>query len=162
MHLPSPRPAGDGSPCPCCRTAPGQAPDMTPIRHQTTVNLPGIRAAYSRLPVNRHYQPAKYTPSACFKSLSRDLGFQLLFDFRYYIQYQHLMSRAVKLLCKMRDNPGSDWSQSNIKTLVRAFNLTLRQHSTSHAVITNRSGQHVTIPMHKPIKPIYIKPLVSG
>ena len=61
----------------------------------------------------------------------------------------------------MKANPKADWSRSNIKTLVEAFNLTLRQHGTSHAVITNSSGQHVTIPMHKPIKPLYIKRLIE-
>ena len=71
------------------------------------------------------------------------------------------MSKAVKLLQKMKANPKADWSQNNIKTLVRAFNLTLRQRDTSHAVITNHSGQHITVPMHKPIKSLYIKRLVE-
>ena len=61
----------------------------------------------------------------------------------------------------MKANPKADWSQSNIKTLVKAFNLTLRQRDTSHAVITNSSGQHITVPMHKPVKPVYIKRLVE-
>ena len=71
------------------------------------------------------------------------------------------MSKAVKLLQKMKANPKADWSQSNIKTLAKAFNLKLRQRDTSHAVITNSSGQHITVPMHKPIKPLYIKRLVE-
>ena len=71
------------------------------------------------------------------------------------------MSKAVKLLQKMKANTKADWSQSNIKTLVKAFNLNLRQRDTSHAVITNSSGQHITVPMHKPIKPLYIKRLVE-
>ena len=71
------------------------------------------------------------------------------------------MSRAVKLLQKMKANPKADWTQSNVKTLVKAFDLTLRQRDTNHAVITNHSGQHVTVPMHKPIKPLYIKRLVE-
>ena len=58
----------------------------------------------------------------------------------------------------MKANPKADWSQSNIKTLVKAFNLNLRQRDTSHAVITNSSGQHITVP---PIKPVYIKRLVE-
>ena len=71
------------------------------------------------------------------------------------------MSRAVKLLQKMKANPKADWSQSNIKTLVKVFNLTLRRRDTSHAVITDSSGRHITVPMHKPIKPLYIKRLVE-
>lgn len=61
----------------------------------------------------------------------------------------------------MKANPKADWFQSNIKTLVKAFNLTLRQRDTGHAVITNSSGQHITVPMHKPVKPVYIKRLVE-
>ena len=40
--------------------------------------------------------------------------------------------------------------------------LLLLNHTSSsslginHAVITNNKGQHLTIPMHKPIKPLYI------
>ncbi len=39
----------------------------------------------------------------------------------------------------------------------RACGLRLRQRGTSHAVLTNTVGQHMTVPMPKPIKPVYIR-----
>ena len=75
------------------------------------------------------------------------------------------MGKAEKLLQSMKSSPKSDWTPDNVKTLCQAFHLTfhltLRQRGTSHAVITNRCGEHLTIPMHKPIKPLYIKRLVK-
>jgi predicted RNA binding protein YcfA (HicA-like mRNA interferase family) len=71
------------------------------------------------------------------------------------------MSKAEKLLQQMKSNPKADWTPNNIKTLCNAFNLTLRQRGTSHAVLTNAIGQHLTIPMHKPVKPLYIKCLIK-
>jgi predicted RNA binding protein YcfA (HicA-like mRNA interferase family) len=37
----------------------------------------------------------------------------------------------------------------------------VRQRGTSHAVFTNDLGAHVTVPMHKPVKPIYVKQLLD-
>jgi len=71
------------------------------------------------------------------------------------------MSKAEKLLQRMKSNPKADWTPDNIKTLCHAFDLTLRQRGTSHAVLTNSKGEHLTVPMHKPIKPLYIKRLVE-
>lgn len=71
------------------------------------------------------------------------------------------MSKAEKLLQQMRENPKDNWSPDQIKTLCKTYKLNLRQRGTSHAVITNSHGQHLTIPMHKPIKPLYIKRFVQ-
>ena len=60
----------------------------------------------------------------------------------------------------MKANPKADWTPENVRTVVRGYGLTLRQRGTSHAVVTNLGGQHLTIPMHKPIKPLYIRRLV--
>ena len=61
----------------------------------------------------------------------------------------------------MRANPKADWTPGNVESVVRAYGLTLRQRGTSHAVVTNALGRHLTIPMHKPIKPLYIRRLVA-
>ena len=66
-----------------------------------------------------------------------------------------------KLFDSMKANSKADWTPDNVKTVARTYGLTVRQRGTSHAVLTNASGQHLTIPMHKPIKPIYIKRLVA-
>ena len=71
------------------------------------------------------------------------------------------MAGAEKLLDSMRANPRADWTPANVRTLARAYGLTVRQRGTSHAVLTNKIGQHLTIPMHKPIKPVYIRRLVQ-
>lgn len=71
------------------------------------------------------------------------------------------MARAERLFDAMKANPKADWTPDNVKVVVRAYGLTVRQRGTSHAVVTNAVGQHLTIPMHKPIKPIYIKRLVE-
>ena len=61
----------------------------------------------------------------------------------------------------MRANPKADWTPDNVKTVARACGLTLRQRGTSHAVLTNALSRHLTIPVHKPIKPLYIRRLVE-
>lgn len=61
----------------------------------------------------------------------------------------------------MQANPKGDWTPNDVRTLVRAHGLKLRQRGTSHAVITNSRGHHLTVPMHKPIKPVYIRRLVA-
>lgn len=71
------------------------------------------------------------------------------------------MSKAEKLLQRMKSNPKADWTAGHVKTVCKMFNLTLRQRGTSHAVVTNRNGEHLTVPMHKPIKPLYISRLIE-
>ena len=71
------------------------------------------------------------------------------------------MTRAERLLDSMRANPKGDWTPGNVKAVARAYGLAFRQRGTSHAVVTNALGRHLTIPMHKPIKPLYIRRLVE-
>ena len=61
----------------------------------------------------------------------------------------------------MKANPKADWTANDVKTLARAYRVQVRQRGTSHAVLTNARGQHLTVPMHKPIKPVYIRHLVA-
>ncbi len=71
------------------------------------------------------------------------------------------MSQADKLLTKMQNNPKGDWTPANLKTIAKAKGLTCRQNGTSHAVFTNKKGEHLTVPMHKPVKAIYIKKFIA-
>ena len=71
------------------------------------------------------------------------------------------VSRAEKLFDSMKANPRADWTPDNVRTVVRGYGLTLRQRGTSHAVVTNAEGRHLTVPMNKPIKPVYIRRLVA-
>lgn len=70
------------------------------------------------------------------------------------------MARTHRLLAAMKANPKADWSPENVRVVARACGLRLRQRGTSHAVLTNALGDHLTVPMHKPIKPVYIRRLV--
>ena len=60
----------------------------------------------------------------------------------------------------MKANPKADWSPENVRAVARVHGLRLRQRGTSHAVVTNALGEHLTVPMHKPIKPVYIRHLI--
>ena len=66
------------------------------------------------------------------------------------------MARAARLLQRMKANPNADWTPENVKTVVYAHGLAL-----GHAVVTDAGGRHLTIPMHKPIKAIYIRRLIE-
>ena len=72
-----------------------------------------------------------------------------------------VVAKSARLLDSMRANPKADWTPDNVKTVVRAYGLVLRQKGTSHAVLSNGMGQYLTIPMRRPIKPVYIKRLVE-
>lgn len=65
------------------------------------------------------------------------------------------------MLSAMKANPKADWSANDVRKVARQHKLLLRQRGTSHAVLTNAFGRYLTIPMHKPIKPFYIRRLVK-
>jgi len=64
------------------------------------------------------------------------------------------------MLSAMKANPKADWSPNDVRRVAQKYELQFRQRGTSHAVLTNAAGHHLTIPMHKPIKPFYIRRLV--
>ena len=71
------------------------------------------------------------------------------------------MSRADKLLAKMRNNP-RDWNLENVKTVCSHYGLEARPGKGSHYVISHTDlPTMVTLPAHRPIKPIYIKMLIE-
>lgn len=70
------------------------------------------------------------------------------------------MSKTKKLLEKMRNNP-RDWRIEDIKTVADRFGLVYRQPGTSHVTFRSENGLKLTVPAHKPIKPIYIKKFIE-
>jgi predicted RNA binding protein YcfA (HicA-like mRNA interferase family) len=66
------------------------------------------------------------------------------------------MTRAQKLLARMRNNP-RDWSIEDLKALAERCGIDWRQPGTSHVTFSHPRATAVTVPAHKPIKPIYIK-----
>ncbi len=69
------------------------------------------------------------------------------------------MSKIEKLLNQMRSNP-HDWQIDILKKLARRFNIEWRQPGTSHVTFRHPNGAKITVPAHKPIKPIYIKKFI--
>ena len=70
------------------------------------------------------------------------------------------MTKLQKLLARMRKNP-RDWSMDDLKVLARRFNVDWRQPGTSHVTFTAAGQIPVTVPAHKPVKPIYIKKFLA-
>lgn len=65
------------------------------------------------------------------------------------------MTTAEKLLAKMRGGP-RDWSIEDLKTLARRHGVVWRQPETSHVTFSYPSLPPLTVPAHKPIKPVYV------
>ena len=66
------------------------------------------------------------------------------------------MTKLDKLLSAIRNNPRADWSIDDLKSLARRFDIDWRQPGTSHVTFSFEGLEPVTIPAHKPIKPIYV------
>ncbi len=64
------------------------------------------------------------------------------------------MGQREKLLHRMRNNP-RDWRIEDLKTLADHFEMSYDQIG-SHVTFRARAGGRVTVPAHKPIKPVYI------
>jgi hypothetical protein len=70
------------------------------------------------------------------------------------------MSKADKLLDRMRNNP-RDWSIDDLKALAKRRGLDWRQPGTSHVTFSAPGRIPLTVPAHKPIKPIYVTRFVN-
>jgi predicted RNA binding protein YcfA (HicA-like mRNA interferase family) len=72
-----------------------------------------------------------------------------------------MAARGLKLLDRMRRNP-RDWRIGDVITLCEAFGVTCTPpRKGSHYKIKHESQAEVlTIPAHRPIKPVYIADLV--
>jgi hypothetical protein len=66
------------------------------------------------------------------------------------------MVKADKIIERMRNNP-RDWSIDNLKTLASRNGVDWRQPGTSHVTFSYPGLAPLTVPSHKPIKPIYVK-----
>ena len=64
---------------------------------------------------------------------------------------------------RMRSNPASDWSVSDVEKACRASGIRCAPPSGggSHFKVSHRSQREIlTIPFRRPIKPVYIRKLV--
>jgi hypothetical protein len=65
------------------------------------------------------------------------------------------MTKVEKLISRMRNNP-RDWSIDDSKALAKRFDIDWRQPGTSHVTFSYPKLLPLTVPAHKPVKPIYI------
>jgi len=71
------------------------------------------------------------------------------------------VNTAAKRLDAMRNNP-RDWRMAQLLTLARQFGVMVRNDGGSHHVFAHAQvAGIVTIPAHRPIKPVYIRQFVA-
>jgi hypothetical protein len=75
--------------------------------------------------------------------------------------YHCFMSKIEKLIASMKQNPEGDWLIDDLKRLAQKFEIEFRQPGSSHVTFRTLAGQKLTIPAHKPIKPIYVKMFIA-
>ena len=72
------------------------------------------------------------------------------------------MNKKRKRLERMAANPQGDWTIDDVKAVCKGHGLAFRHDGGSHCTVSHASQAEIlTIPVHRPIKPIYIKKLVA-
>ncbi|WP_442579029.1 hypothetical protein ACSBOB_26455 [Mesorhizobium sp. ASY16-5R] len=70
------------------------------------------------------------------------------------------MTKADKILARMRNNP-RDRTIEDLKVLAKRHGIEWRQPGTSHVTFSYPGLTPLTVPAHKPVKPIYIMRFVA-
>jgi hypothetical protein len=66
-----------------------------------------------------------------------------------------------KYLSKMRRNP-RNWRIEQIESIARRYQINVRKTSGSHVILSHPDlSELLSIPAHRPIKPIYIKKFIK-
>jgi len=60
----------------------------------------------------------------------------------------------------MRNNP-RDWRIEDLESVAQRCGLTWDQPGTSHVTFRAPSGGKVTVPAHRPIKPVYVRQFLA-
>jgi hypothetical protein len=71
------------------------------------------------------------------------------------------MNQATKTLDRMRANPTNDWKIADLQHLALRYGIEYRQPGTSHVTFSFAGVEPLTVPAHKPIKPVYIRRFVA-
>lgn len=66
------------------------------------------------------------------------------------------MTQADKLIERMRNNP-RDCRIEDLKRIADRSGIDYRQPGTSHCTFSRPGLNPLTVPAHKPIKPIYVR-----
>ena len=70
------------------------------------------------------------------------------------------MSKQDKKIIKMEQNQ-HDWRNEDLQSLAKAHGVEWVHDGGSHVVFRDKDGAHLTVPAHRPIKPIYIKQFIT-
>lgn len=70
------------------------------------------------------------------------------------------MNTAVKLLVAMSRNP-LDWQLSQLQTVAKQCGIDWRHEKSSHCVFVREDGHTLSVPAHRPIKPVYIRKFIE-
>ena len=70
------------------------------------------------------------------------------------------MNAAAKLLVAMRRNP-LDWQINDLQTVAKPAGVDWRHQKSSHCVFIRDDGRTLSVPAHRPIKPIYVRKFVE-
>jgi len=70
------------------------------------------------------------------------------------------MNAAAKLLAAMRRS-ALDWQIADLQAVARQHSIDWRHHKSSHCVFVREDGRTLSVPAHRPIKPIYIRKFVE-
>ncbi len=71
------------------------------------------------------------------------------------------MSKIEKKLKAMKANPKDDWQIGDLKSIAKQYSIEYRQPGTSHVTFSCNNSLSLTVPAHKPIKPIYIRRFIE-
>ncbi|MCL2872409.1 MAG: hypothetical protein FWF41_05460 [Betaproteobacteria bacterium] len=70
------------------------------------------------------------------------------------------MNAAAKLFSAMKANP-RDWRIEQMQTVARQHGISWLQEGTSHCVFTWADGRILSVPAHRPVKPVYVRHFVK-
>lgn len=70
------------------------------------------------------------------------------------------LSNASKLLARMRRNP-RDWRIEDLKSIANNKGTKHDHHGTSHVVFRHPAAGRLSVPAHRPIKPVYVRMFVE-
>jgi predicted RNA binding protein YcfA (HicA-like mRNA interferase family) len=70
------------------------------------------------------------------------------------------MNAAAKLLASMRRTQ-LDWQIGDLQAVARQNGIDWRHQKSSHCVFIREDGRTLSVPAHRPIKPIYVRKFVE-
>ena len=71
-----------------------------------------------------------------------------------------VVSNAAKHIAKMRRNP-RDWRIEDLKVVADRLGIDHDRHGTSHVVFRHVNAGRLSVPAHRPIKPVYVRLFVD-